>query len=91
MDDPNNIFKLCAAYVPIFEKYGDLYEIPPIMMAAFAMQESTCNAAAVGQGGEQGLMQISKEKCGGVSDCKDPVCMAHCDLVACIERRLIGL
>lgn len=42
------------------------------------MQESTCNPGAVGEGGEQGLMQISKDKCvnapGG--NCQDPVKMS---------------
>lgn len=72
---PNNIYQLCASYVPLFEKYGKMYGIPPILMAAFAMQESSCNPDAVGEGGEQGLMQISKDKCGGAPDdnCRDPV------------------
>ncbi|KAF8720147.1 hypothetical protein AX14_011269 [Amanita brunnescens Koide BX004] len=71
---PNNIYQLCASYVPLFEKYGKMYGIPPILMAAFAMQESSCNPDAVGEGGEQGLMQISKDKCGGAPDgnCRDP-------------------
>lgn len=45
------------------------------MLAAFAMQESSCNAATTGGGGEQGLMQITQEKCGGApgGNCKDPV------------------
>lgn len=45
------------------------------MLAAFAMQESSCNAETTGGGGEQGLMQITQEKCGGApgGNCKDPV------------------
>jgi soluble lytic murein transglycosylase-like protein len=35
------------------------------MLAATAMEESSCNANAVGEGGEQGIMQISKDKCTG--------------------------
>lgn len=67
-------FKACAPYVWIFEKYGGQFNIPPIILASFAMQESSCNPATVGGGGEQGLMQITREKCGGLSDqaCRDP-------------------
>ena len=45
------------------------------MLAAFAMQESTCNADTVGANGEQGLMQLTADKCGGApgGNCKDPV------------------
>ena len=75
MADPDNIFKPCAPYVQLFETHGKTYGIPPILMASFAMQESSCNPDAIGQGGEQGLMQISKDKCDGRSDeeCRDPV------------------
>lgn len=67
-------FKACAPYVWIFEKYGGQFNVPPIILASFAMQESGCNPATVGGGGEQGLMQITREKCGGLSDqaCRDP-------------------
>ena len=45
------------------------------MLAAFAMQESSCNPNTVGGAGEQGLMQLTKDKCGDApnGDCKDPV------------------
>lgn len=69
-------FKACGRYVSTFEKYGAKYGIPPIFLAAFAMQESSCNANTVGGGGEQGLMQITREKCKGSpgGNCKDAVC-----------------
>jgi hypothetical protein len=37
------------------------------------MQESTCNPSAVGGGGEQGMFQITVDKCGGApgGNCKD--------------------
>lgn len=37
------------------------------------MQESTCNPSAVGGGGEQGMFQISQDKCGGApgGNCQD--------------------
>jgi len=71
---PDSPFKACSQYIWIFEKYGAQYNIPPIILASFAMQESSCRADAVGGGGEQGLMQISTEKCAGAppSDCRDP-------------------
>ena len=48
--------------------------VPPIIVASIAMQESTCNVHEVGGGGEQGIMQISKDKCGGApgGNCQDP-------------------
>jgi soluble lytic murein transglycosylase-like protein len=42
-----------------------MISVPPILLASFAMQESSCNPNAVGGGGEQGMMQISQDKCGG--------------------------
>jgi len=39
------------------------------------MQESSCNSQAVGGAGEQGLMQITPDKCKGApnGNCKDIV------------------
>jgi hypothetical protein len=49
--------------IPLFAL---LSSVPPIFLAAFAMQESTCRPDVVGdQGGAFGLMQITKDKCGG--------------------------
>jgi hypothetical protein len=48
----------CSQYTSIFKKYGAQYGIPPIFLAAFAMQESTCNAY-ISPGG---LMQITSDK-----------------------------
>jgi hypothetical protein len=39
--------------------------VPPILLASFAMQESTCNPSATGGNGEAGLMQIAQPNCGG--------------------------
>ncbi|GLB37621.1 putative transglycosylase SLT domain [Lyophyllum shimeji] len=67
-------FLACSKYVHLFEQYGGQFGIPPIMLAAFAMQESSCNPNTVGGAGEQGLMQITKDKCGGApgGNCRDP-------------------
>ena len=34
-------------------------KVPPLFIAAFALQESSCNPTTMGQGGETGMMQIS--------------------------------
>ncbi|KAF8628914.1 hypothetical protein AX15_003692 [Amanita polypyramis BW_CC] len=74
LSDPNTPFKSCSTYIDLFEKYGREFKVPSILLASFAMQESSCNRNAVGGGGEQGIMQISKDKCGGApgGDCKNP-------------------
>ncbi|KAJ7925005.1 lysozyme-like protein [Mycena leptocephala] len=67
-------FTACASYEGLFYKYAGEYGLKPIMLAAFAMQESSCNPSTVGGGGEQGLMQLTKDKCGGApgGNCRDP-------------------
>jgi len=73
VDNQNNVFKPCAPYLSLFEKYANMHGFPPILLASFAMQESSCNPDAVGGGGEQGIMQISQDKCGDApnGDCKN--------------------
>jgi hypothetical protein len=53
--------------------------VQPIMIASIMMQESSCNKDTVGGGGEQGLMQITKDKCGGApgGNCREPVCPSN--------------
>lgn len=70
----NSIFKPCAQYSDIIYDAAGQYGLPPIMIASIMMQESTCNKDTVGGGGEQGLMQITHDKCGGApnGDCKEP-------------------
>ena len=66
----------CQGYSFIVAKYKCfLCSVPSIMLASFAMQESSCNPNTVGGGGEQGLMQISPDKCDGApgGDCKNAV------------------
>ncbi|KAF7376313.1 Lysozyme-like protein [Mycena sanguinolenta] len=67
-------FSACSAYTGYFYQYAAEYGLEPIMLAATAMQESSCDASTVGGGGEQGLMQITQDKCGGApgGNCKDP-------------------
>jgi hypothetical protein len=83
---PGSPFKACSQYIWIFEKYGGQYNIPPILLASFAMQESSCQPDVVGGGGEQGLMQISGEKCIGapiLGGCRDPVRTSCCNAFYC--------
>ncbi|KAI0823717.1 lysozyme-like protein [Trametes gibbosa] len=74
LKDPHSPFKACSQFVDTFYEASGTYNIPPILIAAIAMQESSCNPNTVGGAGEQGLMQITKDKCGGApgGNCKDP-------------------
>jgi hypothetical protein len=71
---PSSPFAACKPYISYFEKYGQQLGIPSIILASFAMQESSCNPNTIGGAGEQGLMQITKDKCGGApgGNCRDP-------------------
>jgi hypothetical protein len=79
VQSPSSPFKACSKYITLFETYGAQYGISPIILASFAMQESSCNPNTVGGAGEQGLMQITRDKCGGApgGNCKDPVCISR--------------
>lgn len=72
--EPGSPFKACSGSVGLFYKYGAQYKLPPILLASISLQESSCNPGTVGGAGEQGLMQITKDKCGGApgGDCKNP-------------------
>jgi len=74
VSEPGSPFKACTKFIGLFNKYADQYKLPAILLASIALQESSCNPATVGGGGEQGLMQITKDKCAGApgGDCKDP-------------------
>ncbi|KAJ3829955.1 glycoside hydrolase family 23 protein [Lentinula raphanica] len=63
LQEANTPFSACSQYTDIFYEYGQQFGIPPIMIASFAMQESSCDASTVGGGGEQGLMQLTPDKC----------------------------
>ncbi|KZT07194.1 glycoside hydrolase family 23 protein [Laetiporus sulphureus 93-53] len=72
--DSDNAFQPCAPYVELFEQHANETGIPSILLAAIAMQESECNADTEGGAGEQGLMQLTQDKCGDApnGNCKDP-------------------
>jgi len=63
LKDPKSPFQSCAPYAWAFQQAGQELNIPPIMLASFALQESSCNPSAVGGAGEQGLMQLTPDKC----------------------------
>jgi len=66
-------FHACSNFLWAFNQYGNQYGLPPILLASIAMQESSCNPNTVGGAGEQGLMQLTKDKCGQApgGNCKD--------------------
>ncbi|WWC86666.1 uncharacterized protein L201_001543 [Kwoniella dendrophila CBS 6074] len=59
------VFAPCGAYIDKFNQYAAQYGVKGIMLASFAMQESTCNPSATGGNGEAGLMQLASVNCGG--------------------------
>ncbi|KZV82589.1 lysozyme-like protein [Exidia glandulosa HHB12029] len=63
LEDSKSPYHACEQYIDIFKKYGQQLNIPPIYIAAFALQESSCNAGTTGGAGEVGLMQITPDKC----------------------------
>jgi len=67
-------FGACSQFTSYFESAGDQYGIPPIILASIALQESSCDASAMGAGSTAGLMQISQDKCSGSpgGNCLDP-------------------
>lgn len=71
----NSPYKPCEDFIDLFETAGAEFQVPPLYIAAFALQESGCNPDVDGGGGEQGMMQISPEKCADApnGDCKDVV------------------
>ncbi|GAA5953100.1 hypothetical protein JCM10213_002635 [Rhodosporidiobolus nylandii] len=57
---PNSVYAACRSFQPLFEKYADEEGLPPVLLMAFAMQESSCNPSTMGDGGGAfGLMQIT--------------------------------
>ena len=73
-------FAPCSPFLGLFNQHALRHHLPPIILAALAMQESSCNPHQIGPGGEQGLMQLSQDKCLGApgGDCKDVVCTPFC-------------
>ncbi|KZO91615.1 glycoside hydrolase family 23 protein, partial [Calocera viscosa TUFC12733] len=69
----SGVFDPCSAYVSTFQQVAQATGVPDIFLASFAMQESTCNPSAVGPNGEQGLMQLTVDKCGDApgGNCQD--------------------
>lgn len=76
--DDSGPFAICGPYIDTFNQVGQqlgrayslnyhcpklISAVPPILLAAIALQESTCNAGATGRNGEEGLMQITPANC----------------------------
>lgn len=73
LNTSNTPFSACNQYLPEFVQVAQQHNLPAIMMASFAMQESGCDPTAKGQGGEVGMFQLSEDKCTGVANCYDAV------------------
>ncbi|PBK91454.1 lysozyme-like protein [Armillaria gallica] len=71
---PDSPFKPCEPFLPIFQKCAQTFGVPSILIASFALQESTCNPSTTGGAGEVGLMQLTPDKCHDApnGDCYDP-------------------
>lgn len=73
LEDDQSVFQACKPYLSIFEKYAAQLDLPPILLASIAMQESSCEANQMGDdGGAYGLMQITQDKCTDGISCTDP-------------------
>ena len=75
LSESGNPYGPCSAFLDAFYQASSAHDIPPILLAAIAMQESTCNPDIIGANGEQGLMQITPDKCQGgyaSADCRNP-------------------
>ncbi|KAJ1595636.1 hypothetical protein NDA11_005822 [Ustilago hordei] len=68
------VFAPCKEVLWAFEAAEKAHGVPATVLMSFAMQESTCNPNVTGGNGEQGLMQITRDKCRGApnGNCKDP-------------------
>ena len=59
LKDPRSPFHACKPYLPLFNAAAKRHNLPPILLASLAMQESSCNPDARGDnGGAHGLMQL---------------------------------
>ncbi|KAG8819208.1 hypothetical protein FRC17_010552 [Serendipita sp. 399] len=65
------LFEPCGPYIEAFRNASAAIGVPPVLFAALAMQESSCNPNATGSGGTAGLLQLSPDKCRN-ADCYDP-------------------
>lgn len=82
-------FSNCVKYFPIFESVAsktiiDGKPLNPMILAAFANQESSCTPKEKGEGGEVGMFQLSSDKCKGVDDCYDVVRLYLMQLIAVV-------
>jgi len=84
--DKASPFTQCKQYVAVFEAAGAMYNLSAFLLAAFALQESSCKADAVADAGTYGLMQLSRDKCVNV-DCLDP--KVNIKIGAALLRQLI--
>lgn len=58
LKSPSSPYHACKRFLPLFNESAKRHSLPPILLAALAMQESSCNPDTRGGGGEHGLMQL---------------------------------
>lgn len=77
--DSDGVFAPCKRFLWMFEEHAKENGLHPTMLVSTAMQESGCNPETIGGAGEQGLMQLTKDKCRGApgGNCRDPVSISH--------------
>ncbi|KAL0576289.1 hypothetical protein V5O48_005698 [Marasmius crinis-equi] len=65
LKDGNSPFHACQDFVDKFYQYGGQFNVPPVVLASIAMQESSCNPQTTGGGGECGMFQLTSDKWDG--------------------------
>jgi len=75
-DFADTTFKNCKPYISLFKSAAKTYNLDPIMIASFAMEESSCDPSSSGDAGAAfGLMQLVGANCDGApnGNCADNV------------------
>jgi len=70
LQNSSSPFQNCQPYLQTFKDVAgnttvNGVALQPILLASFAMQESSCNPKEQGGGGEVGMFQLSEDKCPG--------------------------
>ncbi|CCA70009.1 related to glycoside hydrolase family 23 protein-Laccaria bicolor [Serendipita indica DSM 11827] len=60
---PGNPLAPCTNLLGDFNAVAASHGVPAALLAAIALQESTCRSGVIGRNGEVGLMQLTPDKC----------------------------
>lgn len=68
----SKLFAPCKKHLWAFKNAAAKHNVPLTVLLSFAFQESSCDTNLGGNGRENGLMQLTDDKCGGApkGDCK---------------------